>query len=141
MIYFLSFQWIRDLVYLPILVPQISSTILKENYFLDTPLSNFFTLLEIPSYESNRFILGFLNSFFLALPLSTSHFISARRLLVQGVPAGIASSFGTIIGQSFFFLLCFVWFTFIYNSLVFIRAFDLSAWCFFNNKSCLRNGS
>lgn len=103
LIYFLSFQWIRDLVYLPILVPQISSTILKENYFLDTPLSNFFTLLEIPSYESNKFILGFLNSFFLALPLSTSHFISARRLLVQGVPAGIASSFGTIIGQSFFF--------------------------------------
>ena len=103
LIYFLSFQWIRDLVYLPILVPQISSTILKENYFLDTPLSNFFTLLEIPSYESNRFILGFLNSFFLALPLSTSHFISARRLLVQGIPAGIASSLGTIIGQSFFF--------------------------------------
>ena len=103
LIYFLSFQWIRDLVYLPILVPQISSTILKENYFLDTPLSNFFTLLEIPSYDSNKFILGFLNSFFLALPLSTSHFISARRLLVQGVPAGIASSFGTIIGQSFFF--------------------------------------
>ena len=103
LIYVLSFQWIKDLSYLPVLVPQISSTILKENYFLDTPLSNFFTLLEIPSYENNKFMLGFLNSFFLALPLSTSHFISARRLLVQGVPAGIASSFGTVIGQSFFF--------------------------------------
>lgn len=103
LIYVFSFQWIKDLIYLPVLVPQISSTILKENYFLDTPLSNFFTLLEIPSYENNKFMLGFLNSFFLALPLSTSHFISARRLLVQGVPAGIASSFGTVIGQSFFF--------------------------------------
>ena len=101
-VYLISFEWLRDLTYLPILVPQISTTILKENYFLDSPLSNFFTLLETPTYDNNKFIIGFLNSFFLCLPLSTTHLISIRRLLVQGVPAGITSSIGTILGYSCF---------------------------------------
>src|SRR5204863_330233 len=55
--------------------------------------------LEIPSYTSNKFLLGFFNSFFLCLPLSVAHIISARRLLVQGLPAGIFSNLGTICGQ------------------------------------------
>ena len=97
-VYFISFQWLRDLVYLPIIVPQLSTTILKETYFLDTPLSNFFTLLETPTYNNNKFLIGFLNSFFLCLPLSTTHFISIRRLLIQGIPAGVISSLGTILG-------------------------------------------
>ena len=101
-IYLISFQWLRDLAYLPILIPQISTTILKENYFLDTPLSNFFTLLETPTYDNNKFIIGFLNSFFLCLPLSTTHLISIRRLLIQGVPAGVISSIGTILGYTCF---------------------------------------
>lgn len=101
-VYVLSFQWLRDLAYLPIIVPQISTTILKETYFLDTPLSNFFTLLEVPTYDTNKFIIGFLNSFFLCLPLSTTHLISVRRLLIQGVPAGLISSIGTIIGYTCF---------------------------------------
>lgn len=97
-VYVVSFQWLRDLAYLPIIIPEISTTILKENYFLDTPLSSFFTLLEAPTYDNNKFIIGFLNSFFLCLPLSTTHLISIRRLLIQGVPAGLISSLGTIIG-------------------------------------------
>jgi len=101
-IYLVSFQWLRDLAYLPILVPEISKTIVKGNYFLNAPLSNFFTLLETPTYENNKFLIGFLNSFFLCLPLSTTHFISIRRLLVQGIPAGIVSSIGTILGYTFF---------------------------------------
>ena len=101
-IYLISFQWLKDLAYLPILVPQISTTILKENYFLDTPSSVFFTLLETPTYHSNKFIIGFLNSFFLCLPLSTTHLISMRRLLVEGVAAGMVSSLGTIIGYTCF---------------------------------------
>ena len=101
-IYLISFQWLKDLAYLPILVPQISTTILKENYFLDTHLSTFFTLLETPTYHNNKFIIGFLNSFFLCLPLSTTHLISMRRLLVEGVAAGMVSSLGTIIGYTCF---------------------------------------
>lgn len=101
-VYIISFQWLRDLAYLPILIPQISTQIFNETYFLDTPLSTFFTLLETPTYENNKFIIGFLNSFFLCLPLSTTHFISIRRLLIQGVPAGIISSIGTILGYTCF---------------------------------------
>ena len=104
-LYFISFQWIKDLSYLPVLIPQVSTTMLKENYFIDSPLSNLFTLLEIPTYENNKFLIGFLNSFFLCLPLSTTHLISIRRLLVQGLPAGIVSSIGTIFGH-FCLLIC-----------------------------------
>ena len=98
-IYFLSFQWIQDLTYLPILVPQLKIEILKEHFFLQTPQSNFFTFLEIPSYINNKFLLGFFNSFFLCLPLSVAHIISVRRLLIQGLAAGISSNLGTICGQ------------------------------------------
>ena len=101
-IYISSFQWLRDLTYLPIIVPQISTTIFQETYFLETPLSNFFTLLETPTYDNNKFIIGLLNSFFLCLPLSTTHLISVRRLLIQGIPAGLTSSIGTILGYTCF---------------------------------------
>lgn len=98
-LYFLSFQWLQDLTYLPVLVPQLKMEILKEHFFLQTPQSNFFTFLEISNYTNNKFLLGFLNSFFLCLPLSVAHIISTRRLLIQGLAAGISSSLGTIFGQ------------------------------------------
>nr|YP_009105537.1 hypothetical chloroplast RF1 [Lobosphaera incisa]AIT94277.1 hypothetical chloroplast RF1 [Lobosphaera incisa] len=102
--YLISFQWFRDLCYLPVLVPQLSTAILKENYFLEDPLSNFFSFLETPTYNNNKFLIGFLNSFFLSLPISCSHFICARRLIIQGIPAGIVSGLGNILGQSFFLI-------------------------------------
>ena len=102
-IYCFSFQWVQDLSYLPIVIPQIKLEILKEHFFLQTPQSNFFTFLEIPSYTYNKFFLGFANSFFLCLPLSVAHIISIRRLLIQGLYAGIFSSFGTICGQILIF--------------------------------------
>ena len=98
-IYFFSFQWVQDLSYLPVVVPQLKVEILKQDFFLQTPQSNFFTFLEIPSYINNKFFLGFANSFFLCLPLSVAHIISIRRLLIQGMFAGIFSSLGTICGQ------------------------------------------
>jgi hypothetical protein len=98
-IYFFSFQWVQDLSYLPVVVPQLKLEILKQHFFLQTPQSNLFTFLEIPSYTNNKFFLGFANSFFLCLPLSVAHIISMRRLLIQGIPAGVFSSLGTICGQ------------------------------------------
>nr|YP_009105162.1 hypothetical chloroplast RF1 [Edaphochlorella mirabilis]AIT93789.1 hypothetical chloroplast RF1 [Edaphochlorella mirabilis] len=100
--YFISFQWLKDLAYLPILVPRLSTSILKETYFLETPISNLFTILEIPSYSTNKFLVGFLNSFFTCLPFSAAHLICLRRFFIQGLPAGIASSLGTILGQVLF---------------------------------------
>lgn len=103
-VYIISFQWFRDLSYLPILIPQISTSILKETFFLDTPFFGFFNFLEIPSYSSNKFFIGFLNSFFLSLPFSCAHIIFIRRFLIQGTIAGIAAGLGNIFGQIFFLL-------------------------------------
>lgn len=101
-VYLITFQWFRDLSYLPILVPEIYSSLLKENFFLENPVSQFLSFIEPRSYENNKFFIGFLNSFFLSLPISCVHFIWLRRLLIQGIPAGIASGFGTVLGQWFF---------------------------------------
>jgi hypothetical protein len=102
LIYVVTFQWFRDIIYLPVLIPQISSSILKETFFLEAPLENTFNIFEIPIYTSNKFLIGFLNSFFLALPFSCSHLIYARRLLIQGNVAGFAAGLGNIFGQIFF---------------------------------------
>lgn len=102
LIYLLTFQWFRDLVYLPIIIPEISNSIFKENLFIQTPLNNIFTILEIPSFIGNKVFIGFFNSFFLALPISCAHLIYARRLLIQGNVAGIAAGLGNIFGQIFF---------------------------------------
>lgn len=101
-VYILTFQWFRDIIYLPIFIPEISKSILKETFFLQTPLENTFSLLEIPAYNSNKFLIGFLNSFFLALPISCAHLIYVRRFLIQGNVAGIAAGLGNIFGQLFF---------------------------------------
>ena len=100
--YFFSFQWLQNVSYFPILVPQLYSSVLNETYFLHNPVSTIFTFLETPTYGNNKLILGFLNSFFFCLPISCAHVICARRLLIQGIPAGIASGLGTILGQWWF---------------------------------------
>ena len=62
-VYLLSFQWLRDLVQLPLLVPRLSLSILKGDcYPLENPVLNFFTFLEEPAYNENRLLIGFLNS-------------------------------------------------------------------------------
>lgn len=100
--YLFSFQWLQNVSYFPILVPQLHSSVLNETYFLHNPVSTIFTFLETPTYGSNKLVLGFLNSFFFCLPISCAHIICARRLLIQGLPAGIASGLGTILGQWWF---------------------------------------
>ncbi len=100
--YIFSFQWFRNISYFPILVPQLHSSVLNETYFLQNPVSTIFTFLETPTYGSNKLILGFLNSFFFCLPISCAHVICARRLLIQGIPAGLFSGLGTILGQWWF---------------------------------------
>ncbi len=97
--YFFTFQWLRDLIYLPIIIPKISISILNENFFLETPLENFFTFLNLPNYNTNKFFIGLLNSLFISLPLSCSHLIYIRRLLVQGNAAGFSAGIGNIFGQ------------------------------------------
>ena len=101
-LYVVSFQWIRDFTLLPIVLPQFSSALFKETFFLETPSKVFFEFLEIPDLHQNKFLLGFFNSFFLSLPLSVVHIISIRRLLIQGIPAAVYSIGGYLIGQFLF---------------------------------------
>jgi hypothetical protein len=102
LLYILSFQWIRDFTLLPIVLPQFSSALFKETFFLETPSKVFFEFLEIPDLHQNKFLLGFFNSFFLSLPISVVHVLSIRRLLIQGIPAGVYSIGGYVIGQILF---------------------------------------
>jgi hypothetical protein len=108
-IYLITGEWIRDLAFLPIKAPQVSSSVLKEGYVAAvTPFSNILTFSENFQKDWNPFIfffIGFLNSFFASLPISSAHLLSGRRLLVQGIPAGLASGFGTLTGQ-FLFISC-----------------------------------
>jgi hypothetical protein len=102
-VYLLSFQWLRDLAYLPLLAPQLATSLLKEHcYPLDSPILNFFTFLEEPTYGQSKLFVGFVNSLFACLPISAAHILSARRLLVQGIPAGVAAGAGIIAGQCWF---------------------------------------
>lgn len=101
-LYIISFEWFRDFFYLPVLIPQISDSILKENFFLEVPLSNIFNFLETSSYSNNKIFVGFFNSFFLSLPFSCSHLICIRQLLIQGNKAGFCAGLGKIFGQIFF---------------------------------------
>ena len=101
-LYIVTFRWLHDFSLLPIILPQLSQSILKEIFFLETPSKVFFEFLEIPSLNQNKFLLGFFNSFFLSLPLSIVHVLSIRRLLIQGIPAGVYSIGGYVLGQLIF---------------------------------------
>lgn len=100
--YIISFQWIRDFTLLPIVLPKVSTSVIKETFFLETPSQVFFDFLEIPDLHQNKFLLGFFNSFFLSLPLSVVYIVSIRRLLIQGIPAGVYSIGGYLVGQILF---------------------------------------
>jgi hypothetical protein len=106
-IYFFSLQWIHDFTLLPLIVPQISSSIFKETFFLENPSKVFFSFIELTEINQNKFLLGFFNSIFLTLPVSVIHIISIRRLFIKGIPSGIISISGYIIGQ-WFFILCII---------------------------------
>lgn len=100
--YIVSFRWIRDFTLLPIVLPKISTSVVKETFFLETPSQVFFDFLEIPDLHQNKFLLGFFNSFFLSLPLSVVYIVAIRRLLIKGIPAGVYSIGGYLFGQIVF---------------------------------------
>ena len=105
LIYIISFQWIRDFTLLPILIPQISSSLYREIFFLESPANVFFSFLEIPSLRENTFFLGICNSIFLTLPFSILHILAIRRLFIKGIPAATFTIGGYIFGQ-WIFLAC-----------------------------------
>lgn len=102
LLYVVSFQWIRDFTLLPIVLPQLSTALFKETFVLESPSKVFFDFLEIPDFQQNKFLLGFFNSFFFALPLSVVHIVTVRRLLIQGIPSAVYTIGGYLLGQILF---------------------------------------
>ena len=108
--YILTFSWFRDVMSLPIVLPKCQELILSGRFFyeeLNIPFFENFVQSSASSMHGSGtivhvFILGFLNSFFCCLPLSTTHFLAIRRLFVQGVVAGATSTLGMIVGQCLF---------------------------------------
>lgn len=69
LLYVITFQWLRDLAYLPVLIPQYTEAVVKEHlYFAENPILNVFSFAETPTLLQNKFVIGFLNSIFTALP-------------------------------------------------------------------------
>jgi hypothetical protein len=101
-VYLFTFQWIRDITHLPVILPTISEKILQETYVLNDR-SNLLNILPINNLESNKFVLGLLNSFFLALPLSVPKIVSIRQWLIKGSVAGVSSVVGFRLGQTLFY--------------------------------------
>ena len=101
--YLITFGWFRDIMYLPILLPKYQQLVLSERFFYEDLNVEFFKhLADSSNGIFGACILGFLNSLFCCLPLSTTHLLAIRRLFVQGMVAGVASTAGIILGQCAF---------------------------------------
>lgn len=112
----LSFNWVRDFSYLPLLAPQLNPSSYFEDSYFEDPLSHIISFSRQPSllehgsnmvtagYGAEQFISGFINSFFFSLPFSLPHLISMKRFLSQGVSAGVSSVLGTIAAHSLFLI-------------------------------------
>ena len=102
LLYLGSFGWVHDFTLLPITIPQVSTAIIKEKFFLEGSSSPFLNFLEIPTFRQNSFVLGFINSLFLTLPISVIHILTIRRLYIKGLPSALFSIGGYLLGQLFF---------------------------------------
>ena len=102
--YLLSFKWLINLPLFPIFIPKLSTQVIQEGLNITSVDQSFDNLGFFPESQGgwNRLIPGFFNSFFLVLPFSPARILWIRRLIVQGIPAGISSGLGLIVGQFFF---------------------------------------
>ena len=111
-IYCLTFHWLRDFSYFCFTPPLILSSFTNVGEFgnfigvENQPLSHLLAFSDFNlSTGVGLIFLGFFNGCFSCMHFSAAHLVTIRRMLVQGVPAGLASAFGTAIGQ-FIFLIC-----------------------------------
>ena len=114
---FFSLSWFKNIWSYPLIVPDIASAMISEISVYDSYFTNAFSFLEnglnSANYNNNlvtvtqnpylygfeKFMIGFLNSIFLVLPTSTSHLITIRRFVMQGLEAGYMAGLGTIAGN------------------------------------------
>ena len=97
--YIFTFKWLNDFYSFKIIIPQLINSNFNELYTSENSISNFFSFFDNPNLTPNFFITGLLNSLILAIPFSSSQILWLRRLTVEGLPSGIASGLGIILGQ------------------------------------------
>ena len=107
-LYCVTFHWVRDFSYFCLTPPLpissftnvIGNGIDTEAYSSDQPLSHLLAFSETNSSAGVGILFcGFLNGCFSCMHLSAAHLVTIRRMLVQGVPAGLCSALGTAVGQ------------------------------------------
>ena len=103
--YLATFRWVNDFYMIKVTIPQLFNSNLTETYSLENPFFHFFSFFQVPDLIQDPLFSGLFNSFFLSLPFSSGQILWLRRLTVEGVPAGIASGAGIIVGQ-FFLTVC-----------------------------------
>jgi hypothetical protein len=110
---FFSFSLFKNIWSIPIIIPDIASAMISEVSVLDGYFHNAFTFLETNIGRADavntttnpsvvifeKFMIGLINSVFLILPTSTSHLITLRRFVMQGLEAGYIAGLGTIAGN------------------------------------------
>lgn len=105
-LYVFTLQWLRDLAYLPVIIPDFTFDIFRTvfvkypNLPITTSAMSF--LSGAPTLVQSKLVVGFFNSFFAALPLTFAHLISARQFYVKGWRAAAATNAGIIAGHLFF---------------------------------------
>ncbi|BEI31697.1 hypothetical chloroplast RF1 (chloroplast) [Bryopsis sp. KO-2023] len=109
LLYIFSLNWVFDFLQMPIYIPKWLSSNLKEIYSLHNPEDFIYSYSNVLSkYNINvktLFIEGFFTSFFFCIPNSIIHFLALRRLIVEGIPAGISAACGTLSAQMLFLIL------------------------------------
>jgi hypothetical protein len=104
----ISLNWLKNIWNLPIIIPDISASMISEISVLDGYFHNAFNFLDTPlSYgDKNGLVssleklsIGVINSLFIWLPTSTAHIITLRRFVMQGLEAGYIAGLGTIAGS------------------------------------------
>ena len=102
-----SFSLFKNIWSIPIIIPDIASAMISEVSVLDGYFHNVFTFLETNVNTGTnpnlvifeKFMIGLINSLFLILPTSTSHLITLRRFVMQGLEAGYMAGLGTLAGN------------------------------------------
>ncbi len=104
----ISFNWLKSIWDLPIIIPEISSAMISEISVLDGYFHNAFNFLDTPLsygntnvaiYSLEKFTIGLINSLFLCIPTGTAHLITLRRFVMQGLEAGYLAGLGSILGN------------------------------------------
>ena len=108
LLYIFSLHWFFDFLQMPISIPNWLSSNLKEIYSLQNPENFIYSysniLLKNNISVNTLFFEGFLTSFFFCIPNSVIHFLCLRRLIVEGIPAGLSAACGTFCAQILFLL-------------------------------------